>query len=143
LDSFETLDDPASAPERQPQIPLARSKAASVGLIARVLTVISAGAAAFAMRESAPMPVPLFFGLSAVAGLCCVLSVRSFLADLREQEPLADEAAVTPGALAESPLLELLRSGRRRYLALFLANLMLGDIALAIWVVLRTGIFLG
>jgi hypothetical protein len=127
----------AGTPGIKSQLSIARSKATSIGFVALAFSIVAVAVAVVAARMSAPVIVPLLFGVSAVIGLWCALTIRSFVTELSEQEPRILAGFASPEALAQSPVFELLKSGRRTYFILFMAHLLIGDLALALWVVLQ------
>jgi hypothetical protein len=127
----------AGTPGIRSQLSVARSKAASIGFVSLAFSIVAVAVAVVAARMSAPVIVPLLFCVSAVIGLWCALTIRSFVTELSEQEPRILAGFASPEALAQSPAFELLRSGRRKYFILFMAHMLTGDLALALWVVLQ------
>jgi hypothetical protein len=134
------MQDQQSGPGIGQRLSLARSKAISIGIAAITFTVVDLAVLIIAVRMQAEPLVPGLFGVSAVLGLWCVLTVRSFVTALTDQElRIQADLSMQDGALAGFPVLELLSSGRRRYFTVFMAHLLTGDLAILLWIILQVG----
>jgi hypothetical protein len=65
------------------------------------------------------------------------MTIRSFIAGIRDQEPGMEAGLSSQEAYRQSPAYELLGSGRRKYILIFVACMILGDIAIGTWVALH------